>query len=475
MLLKNVKRFLTRNHSITTRLTVFYAAATFLLLMAISIFLYVAMRGILYQNNNQFLSDKIDVINYLLTSDHDQSALNHEVRDVPFVLAGSMHHYAIRVIDSNGRIVTQTPGMRDKLRHAAFFDKPSRETVKRSEWWYSETGDKYLLMEAAVKLGKKADVWLIQAALDVSDQHAAIEVYRKRAFTVLICGELFAVLIGYLIARRGMRRLYDLTDSTRKITASSLYQRIATTSWPKELRTLGLAFNQMLDRIEISFAQLTQFSDDLAHELRTPVNNLMGQTEIALTNQALPEEYAQVLESNLEELQRISQIIENILFLARAEHPQLDLKKMAINVQDEISLICEYYQAMAEDKHIRVSSEGVATVSANQVMFRRMISNILSNALKYTPEGGAVAIRVHETEREVKITFQDTGIGIPAQHLPNILNRFYRVDAARQHTGSVGLGLAIVKSIVHLHDGTMQILSELGQGTTIILAFPKPE
>jgi two-component system heavy metal sensor histidine kinase CusS len=476
MLLKNVKKFFSTTRSITSRLTLFYAAATFILLSAIAIFLYFAMIGILYQNNSQFLSDEIDVIKYLLASDdRDRSALNHEVRDVPFVLAGSIHHYSIRVVDNENHTVMQTPGMREKMRDAGFFNKMSKTLGKRSQWWHSVNGDKYLLMESAVKLGTNSkDVWLIQAALDVSDQHAAIDLYRTRAITVLVLGELFAIFIGYLIARRGLRRLYELTDTTKTITATSLHQRIATKSWPKELRKLGLAFNQMLDRIEISFSHLTQFSDDLAHELRTPVNNLMGQTEITLTSQSLPEEYAQVLESNLEELQRISQIIENILFLARAENPQLDLKKVPLNVQDEISLVCEFYQAMADDKNIKVSHAGKAVMLANQVMFRRMISNILSNALKYTPADGKVDFFIKENEQSVEITLQDTGVGIPAAHLPKILNRFYRVDPARsEHTGSVGLGLAIVKSIVYLHEGTMLITSEPGQGTTILLEFPQ--
>jgi two-component system heavy metal sensor histidine kinase CusS len=145
-----------------------------------------------------------------------------------------------------------------------------------------------------------------------------------------------------------------------------------------------------------------------------------------------------------------------------------------LNVEDEISMVCEFYQAMADDKNIKVSMVGKAAIFANQVMFRRMISNILSNALKYTPANGTVDFSIRETDQQVEIKLHDTGIGIPAEHLPKILNRFYRVDPARsQHTGSVGLGLAIVKSIVYLHEGTMLVNSEPGDGTTILLEFPK--
>ncbi len=476
MLLKNVKNFFSSTRSITTRLTVFYAVATFILLAAIAIFLYLGMISFLYQNDKQFLADEIDVVQYLLGSDLDQSALKHEVRDVPFVLAHSMYHYSIRVIDHNNQIVMQTPGMRDALKAADFFNKTSTNIGKRDQWWFAPNGDKYLLMEVVSQNKQSGNgVWMVQAALNVSAQHAIINLYRQRAMTVLVVGELFAIFIGYLIARRGMRRLYDLTEATKAITATSLHQRIDTESWPKELRQLGRAFNQMLDRIEVAFSHLTQFSDDLAHELRTPVNILMGQTELALTQESSPEEYAQLLESNLEELQRISHIIENILFLARAENPQIDLKKIQLDVHHEVNKICEFYQAMADDKNIHVNCRGTACLMANQVMFRRMISNVLSNALKYTPANGKINFSIREIDDEkVEIKLQDTGIGIPAEHLPSIMKRFYRVDPSRSHdTGSVGLGLAIVKSILFLHDGELDITSELGQGTTITLTFPK--
>lgn len=477
MLLKNAKSVFSPTRSITTRLTVFYAVATFILLVVIAIFLYLGMIGFLYQNDQQFLSDEIEVVQYLLGSqDHDQSALKHEVRDVPFVLAHSMYHYAIRVIDNNDHIVMQTPGMREALRTADFFNKTSKKVGKRNQWWYAPNGDKYLLMEVVRKNNQQENgVWMVQAALNVSAQHAVIDLYRQRAIMVLVVGELFAIFIGFLIAKRGMRRLSDLTETTKTITATSLHQRIETESWPRELRQLGQAFNQMLDRIETAFSHLTQFSDDLAHELRTPVNNLMGQTELALTRGSSPEEYVQLLESNLEELHRISQIIENILFLARAENPQIDLKKTQLDVNKEVGMICEFYQAMAEDKNIQVSYCGTATLMANQVMFRRMISNILSNSLKYTPQDGKVAFTIRETEdQKIEITLQDTGIGIPPEHLPRIMKRFYRVDPSRSHdTGNVGLGLAIVKSIVFLHAGELTISSQLGQGTIITLTFPK--
>lgn len=441
-------------------------------------FLYWAMVEVLYQNDKQFLEDKIDVVSYFLAQpEYDQYALKHEILNVPFVLSNSIYSYYVRVINHKNQTIFETPGMKKTLSEADFFSPTQlhlKNNTKYSTWWFSPHGDKYLLMQSKMILDKKNnEVWLIQAALDVSYQHASLEQYRKNAIAVLLLGELFALIIGYLIANRSLSRLYSLIKVTKKISASSLHQRISTSAWPKELHELGLAYNQMLFRIEKSFSQLTQFADDLAHELRTPINNLMGQTEIALSDPAMQAEHKQVHESNLEELQRISQIIENILFLARAENPKLELKKVKLEVHDEIAVIAEFYAAIVEDKNIQLSIDGCASLMANQVMFRRMISNIFSNALKYTLAGGSICFYIKEINDQVEIIIRDSGVGIGQEHLPYIFDRFYRIDSARSaYAGNVGLGLSIVKSIVQLHRGSISVTSKLNYGTTITMRFP---
>lgn len=460
MFLKSVKNIFSKNRSITTRLTFFYAIATFILLMLIALFLYWSLVNTLYQNDKQFLSDEVDIVHYLLEHHAQPTILEHEINITPFLLSNSFYHYYIRVLNKKNQIVYETPGM-EMLNQAVF-------SHKKNLWWYSKNGDKYLLMQSFTHTN-----WVIQAALSVSYQHEVVEQYRQRAITILIVGEIFAIFIGFIIARKGLRRLYELTNMTKNITASSLHQRVDANAWPKELRKLARAFNEMLNRIEVAFSHLTQFSDDLAHELRTPINNLMGQTEIALSCPATIKEYQQTLEANLEDLQRLSQIIENLLYLARTENPQREIKKNILQVPEEISVVCDFYQAMADDKKIKVTCEGKGIVLANQVMFRRLISNLLSNALKHTPSGGEVKFFIKEIGKNIEIRLCDNGAGIAAEHLPKIFNRFYRVDAARSQTlGSTGLGLAIVKSIVDLHHGTITIQSKVSQGTIIVLNLP---
>lgn len=476
MSLMNVKSLLSKNGSITVRLTLFYSIATFLLLALVTLFIYFEMENILYRSDKQFLSDQTDTLeNMLKNKSLNLQELKQEIQDIPYALNEPGYRYYMRIHDKDNKILMQTTGMQRALTQATFFDDRSFDINKKNHWWRAPTGEHYLLMKSMVKLNAKNIYW-VELALDISFQDQELSEYRKKIIITLISGTLFAFFLGYLIAQRGLRRLHELTASVKKITATSLHRRIDPGSWPRELNTLGLAFNQMLDRIETSFSHLTQFSDDLAHELRTPINNLMGETEISLSRVSTVAEMRLVLESNLEELQRIAQMIENLLFLARAENPQLDLKKTLINVHEEIQIICDYYQAIADDKRIKVNFTGKACIRANLVMFRRLLSNLISNALKYTPTEGSVSIAIKESNAEtVQIAVRDSGIGIEAKHLPNIFNRFYRADAERSKLSGdgIGLGLAIAKSIVELHQGTIAITSEPQQGTMVLLTFMK--
>ena len=231
----------------------------------------------------------------------------------------------------------------------------------------------------------------------------------------------------------------------------------------------------MLDRLEDSFRRLSQFSADLAHELRTPVNNLRGEAGVALSKARTAEEYRRTLESSLEELARLTRLIDNMLFLARADGAGVNpLARSSFDARKEIEAVCEFYRALAEDRGVAVSCEGAGVAGADPMLFRQAVSNLLSNALNYTPHGGRVVFQLREREDHgLEVCTRDTGCGIAPEHLPRIFDRLYRVDSSRsQHPNGAGLGLAIVKSIMTLHQGAVEAQSTLGQGTTITLSFP---
>lgn len=472
MFLKNARPGILNKISIRTRLTLFYSIAAFILLTVITIFLYWETINILYKADYQFLSDEVETIQHILQNKKiNKAALKDEVINSPTQTSDSIYRYYIRVVDEKNQVLIETPEISRILLPDSNLNITHKHVYKKNYRWYSNHDTNYLLVQAPVRFSNNS-LGAIQIVLDISYQHLIMS-DRKFLIIALLVSALSSLFLGFFVTHRGMRSLYVLTDTVKKITATSLHQRIDPKSLPKELNPLGVAFNQMLDRIESSFVRLKQFSSDLAHELRIPINNMIGETEITLSRNHSINEYQQVLMSNLEEYHRVSQLIENILFLSRAENPQLEIQKTMLNVHDEIAVVIEYYQAMADEKNITVTFEGKAEMRGNSIMFRRMISNLLSNSLKYTHVNGWIKLSITSQHHHVKITFSDNGIGIPPEHLPKVFDRFYRVDSARsQQSGGIGLGLAIVKSIVDLHHGNISITSVPDQGTTIYLRFP---
>lgn len=293
----------------------------------------------------------------------------------------------------------------------------------------------------------------------------------KEVITALLLGTLIAIILGYFIARNALSRIREFTDKMEIVTANSLHERINPSEWPKELKILAERYNNMLDRVQASFIQLVQFSSDIAHELRNPVHNLRGITEIALSKEKTVTEYRQILESNIDEYDYLTKLIENLLFLARSEHGQIKINKKAFNVREKILKMFEYFQAIADEKNIELLCEGDAIIYVEPTLFKRAINNLLSNALRYSFQNGKIRIQIKSVNKKiVKISISDNGIGIHEEHLTKVFDRFYRIDPSRSsQSGGLGLGLAIVKSIIELHQGKINIESKLNLGTTIHL------
>lgn len=212
----------------------------------------------------------------------------------------------------------------------------------------------------------------------------------------------------------------------------------------------------------------------LAHELRTPINNLIGEAEVALSKDRTPEEYRQILGSSLEEYARLSRMMENLLFLAQAEKAQLSIERSLIEGRKEMEAVREFYEALAEEQGVEVVCQGNAELMADLVLFRQGLSNLVSNALCFTPRKGRILLSIrHGEDQWVEVKVSDTGSGIGPEHLPRLFDRFYRVDPARSRkTSGMGLGLSIVRSIMEIHHGTVAIQSEPGKGTAVTLRFP---
>jgi two-component system heavy metal sensor histidine kinase CusS len=273
-----------------------------------------------------------------------------------------------------------------------------------------------------------------------------------------------------------VRPIAEIAEAARRIHSSTLDNRIQTPGLPAEVAALAETFNTMIAGLEDSFGRLSRFSADIAHELRTPVNNLRGEAEVALRQARTPEEYRSVLGSLLEESVRLSRTIDSLLFVARAESPETQISRETLNVAHELNVVTDFYEAVAAEAGVRliVEADEKLLASFDRMLWQRAIGNLVANALDHTPPGGCTTVRAHSDDGQLRVEIADTGCGIPAEHLPHVFDRFYRVDPSRSgHSPRLGLGLALVKSIVGLHGGSVDIASELGRGTTVTLRIPQ--
>jgi two-component system heavy metal sensor histidine kinase CusS len=281
---------------------------------------------------------------------------------------------------------------------------------------------------------------------------------------LMICsGIVLMGILGWMAVRQGHRPIRNIAARIQSMSADALNERIEPAAVPLELRGLVIAFNGLLDKMESSFMRLSNFSTDIAHELRTPVTKLRTQTEVALNSARSVEAYKEVLYSNLEEYEHMARMIADMLFIAKAENGLLSLTKEPVDLVAEINGLFEYYEAWAEEQNITLACSGTGRVHGDRQMLKRVLSNLIANAIAHTRSGGKVSIQLQrQGPSDVIIDISNSG-QIEQHHLPHIFDRFYRVEMSSLHSSDgVGLGLAIVKSIVELHHGQIAVTSEGG-------------
>ncbi len=281
---------------------------------------------------------------------------------------------------------------------------------------------------------------------------------------------------GWFLAARSFKPVDDITRTARAITAHNLDQRIKSSGVDDELGRLVATFNEMISRLQLSFAQIQQFSSDASHELRTPLTIMRGELELALrSKKQSPEEYRTVLSSSLEETLRMSSIIENLLSLAKADVARPTANFSDVWLRPIIQELYEDSTMLAENKHITVTLGTLddALILGDAVRLRQLFLNLIDNAIKYTAENGLVEISLFREGTNVKVRVKDTGMGIPTEDLAKIFDRFYRVDKARsRELGGSGLGLSISKWIVDIHGGTISVESEINVGSIFTVLLP---
>jgi heavy metal sensor kinase len=314
----------------------------------------------------------------------------------------------------------------------------------------------------------------VARSLAIFDQES-----RELLFTFLLTGPLAllaAVGGGYFLAARALAPVDRITATANQITADQLSQRIAVLNPDDELGALGQTLNRMIGRLEQSFAEMQRFTADAAHELRTPLAVIRNEAEVALRVPRSPEAYCQVLENLLEEVNRLSQVAEQLLFLSRQDAGLHPCPQEDLAAEDLLRDVVGNMQLVAQEKGINLILQGnvPCRIRSNARQLRRVLYNLLDNALKYTNPPGQVTVLASNDAHHWQVTITDNGIGIPPEHLPHVFERFYRVDSARAGDGSgAGLGLAICRSIIRGLRGRIELDSQVGMGTTVRLVIPR--
>lgn len=339
--------------------------------------------------------------------------------------------------------------------------------------WRDSRGNPLLsaLRQMSLRNGEQVQVVL---TLDRSNDQALLSAYLR---STVIALPLLLLLIGFgawWLVQRGLLPLQQFSRVAARVTTQDLTHRLKLQGLPRELAELGQGINVMLQRLDGGVQRLSQFSDDLAHELRSPISNLMGKAQVTLSRERPPEEYKAVLEASIEELERVTRIVADMLFLAQVSQPASQARFARVSLGEEARRVIDLFALSAEEKQLQLQPSGDAWVLGDRLMIQRAISNLLSNAIRHSPPRGQISLRVEQTMEAVSLSVGNPGPGIAASHLPHLFERFYRVDSSRTRAeGGTGLGLAIVRSIMNLHQGRTEVSSIPERLTEFRLVFPR--
>src|SRR5437763_6658495 len=442
----------------------FTLAAALLLACGLGVFYSIVVRHA-FAEDNAVLADKMSA----LSADLRENGPEAFGEEVTAHRAGQHTPYWIRILDSQRRTVAETPGM-DRLIPIQIFPaarEPAEALRGRNDY---RTAAK-LFSLVAFNEHSNGQSYTLQMAQDRSSDEQVERTFAVLFVVVLSGGVLASTLIAIVVTRRGLQPLRDMAQLLRRIGPDQLKERIGSNGWPNELQPLAVAFDEMLKRLDDSFTRLSQFSADLAHELRTPIANMLGEAQVALSRDRSSAEYRETIESAIGECERLSGIVDNLLFVARADAAREPVERKRFDARAALEKIAAFYEMIAEDHHVAISCSGEGEISADPALFERAVGNLVDNALRFTPENGSIEISLAEHATHFEVAVSDNGSGIAPEHLARVFDRFYRAESSRGSAGA-GLGLARVKSTVDLHGCTVRLQREIDRATTVSRTVP---
>ncbi|NLJ92304.1 MAG: heavy metal sensor histidine kinase [Aeromonadales bacterium] len=448
--------------SLTTRLSLMFSIAMLAIWGLVSVVLMQSLEHHFAHQDYTDIQSKIRltenvIANQLPTTQHGWSELESQLQQ----MLASYEGYYLLISDQEGQPLIHQPPRTQATAIAQAL--PATAQLPLQESW-TENGTRYRSITEQIFF-EPTPTWpsgsvLVRVALDTRyHQHFINDI--KVGLAWLTGGiALISVLLGWLASRSGLKPLRSLARLSARITANKLDYRLSLADAPLELHAPIQSFNDMLDRLENSFERLTAFSSDIAHELRTPVNSLMMQTQVALTQPRNAQEYREVLYANLETAERLARMISEMLFLAKSEQGKLAMQLKPLVLAEELDELLEFFEPLACEQQVLLTRQGNAHLNGDRALLQRVFSNLLTNAIRYTPPKGEVLVVINSDNTGTTVQVINPGLPIPIEKQAHLFDRFYRADDARQPvTEGTGLGLAIAKAIVNAHQGTINVHS----------------
>ncbi len=449
--------------SLGTRISLAFSLISCMVFLSIGLLSYQNMQQILYQQQDQALQARIQRIELFLEDKATFQILVQHPKLYENMLGEEdsllvLKNKAQTFIDINPLNI-QLPTIIDSNKIEFLNDQKEHQKMRLAYQTLHFDGQQYELI----------------AGKQLNEANSILKNYMWKLFFNSLLGILISSVLGWWIGHYFLRSMKKLTLETRQINTQQLSHRIQTPSNGWEVIQLSQAMNEMLDKIQTNYEQLAQFSEDIAHELRTPLNNLIGQTQIALSQSREKEDLENLLYSHLEEYERLTQMIENMLFIARSEQKEYPLEKSDLDLKVLFSELFDYFSFLAEEKGMvfKISIPDDLIIHANADLLKRALSNLIINAIDYGQVDGLISIQAHQLNSKIEISVLSHGIFVGEQHLKFLFDRFYQVAESRHEKAQTGgLGLAIVQSIMNLHHGETQVENS-AQGIVFRLSFPQ--
>lgn len=448
--------------SLTLRLTLLFASASTAVLLVLGYLIGASVERHFADMDMEVLGSTVELARYALSKVNAEMDLELLPGQLEDSLIGQ-HDLSVVVLAPDGRTLFRTG---KTTFPPDLIERGRRDGITRPLVWKSgKITLRGIAAVAATRIPQRPPM-VVAIATDISHHQNFMVLFRKTLWIFVVVAATLAGILGWIAARRGLAPLHAMREGAAAVTANHLDYRLPVDTVPAELAELAQTLNEMLERLDDSFRRLSEFSSDLAHELRTPLSNLMTQTQVALGKTRTADEYREVLYSNAEEFERLARMVADMLFLAKSDNGLIVPSREPVDLGNEVRELFGFYDALAEDRGIELSLQGEGWASGDRLMLRRAISNLLSNAIRHTPRGGKVRIHIARRGNEATmLAVENTGEAIPVEHLPRLFDRFYRADPSRRNAGDgAGLGLAITRSIVRAHGGEIGVRS--GQGVT---------